>query len=94
MSDVILAIVYAVLTWWFTTGVILFLDGLPRTTFRWSMAGATLILCGALFQMRVSAADPTMSGAARSLSDADIANLAAYFSSQSCRAATTERKRP
>jgi putative photosynthetic complex assembly protein 2 len=35
---------YAVMVWWFTTGVILFLDGLPRTTFRWSMGTATLLL--------------------------------------------------
>ena len=63
MSDVFLAIVFAVLTWWFTTGVILFLDGQPRSTFKWSMVGATLILGGALFQMRVSAADPSVSGA-------------------------------
>lgn len=28
--------------------------------------------------------DPTMAGAARSLSDADIANLAAYYAAQSC----------
>ncbi|HSC96260.1 MAG TPA: c-type cytochrome [Burkholderiales bacterium] len=31
--------------------------------------------------------DPTMSGVARSLSDADIANLAAYYAAQSCQAA-------
>ena len=36
--------------------------------------------------------DPTMSGAARSLSDADIANLAAYYSAQSCRPAAQGRK--
>lgn len=31
--------------------------------------------------------DPTMAGVARGLSDADIANLAAYYSAQSCRPA-------
>ena len=36
--------------------------------------------------------DPTMASAARSLSDADIANLAAYYSTQSCRPAAQERK--
>ena len=36
--------------------------------------------------------DPTMAGVVRSLSDADIADLAAYYSAQSCRAAAQERK--
>ena len=30
---------HGLLIWWFSTGLILFLDGLPRRTFRWSMAG-------------------------------------------------------
>lgn len=36
--------------------------------------------------------DPTMAGVARGLSDADIANLAAYYAQQSCPPATQERK--
>jgi putative photosynthetic complex assembly protein 2 len=54
---------YAVLVWWFTTGVILFLDGLPKSTFRWSMAGASAVLLGAGYLVRVSALDPTSRGA-------------------------------
>jgi putative photosynthetic complex assembly protein 2 len=54
---------YAVLMWWFTTGVILFLDGLPRTTFRWSMAAATAGVLGAIYVLRTSAADASVSGA-------------------------------
>ena len=38
--------------------------------------------------------DPMMAGVARSLSDADIANLAAYFYGQSCQPATQVRKTP
>jgi len=38
--------------------------------------------------------DPMMSGVARGLADADIANLAAYFSSQSCQATTVAGKKP
>jgi cytochrome c553 len=38
--------------------------------------------------------DPMMAGVARGLSDADIANVAAYFSEQSCRPATQARKTP
>jgi cytochrome c553 len=38
--------------------------------------------------------DPMMAGVARGLSDADIANVAAYFSEQSCRPAMQARKTP
>ncbi len=54
---------YTVLVWWFTTGIILFLDGLRRTTFRWSMLGATVVLGGAAYAVHSSASDPSMHGA-------------------------------
>ena len=38
--------------------------------------------------------DPTMASASKSLSDTDIANLAAYYAQQSCRPATQGRKTP
>lgn len=43
-----LAIAYALWLWWFSTGVILYLDGLPRRTYRASMLGATGVLLLAL----------------------------------------------
>ena len=48
---------YAVLLWWFTTGVILFLDGRPPATFRWSMAAATAVLIAAACLLRSSSAE-------------------------------------
>jgi putative photosynthetic complex assembly protein 2 len=54
---------YAVLLWWFTTGIILFLDGLPRATFRWSMTAATALLLAAAYALRNSAADAGVGGA-------------------------------
>ncbi len=38
--------------------------------------------------------DPMMAGVARSLSDTDIAKVAAYYAGQSCGSATQERKTP
>jgi len=38
--------------------------------------------------------DPMMAGVARGLSDADIANLAAYYAAQACPSAPPERKTP
>lgn len=54
---------YALLVWWFTTGVILFLDGLPKATFRWSLTGATVLLLAAGYLLYTSAADPSVRGA-------------------------------
>ncbi len=56
-------VVYAVLLWWFSTGLILLLDHAPRRTHPWSMAGATLLLAAALVMVRASAGD-TGAGAA------------------------------
>lgn len=36
-------LLFTLFVWWFSTGLILFLDGLPRRTFRWTMLGATLL---------------------------------------------------
>ena len=63
MTELALPALYAVFLWYFATGIILFLDGLPRATFRWSLAAATVLLAGALYDLRVSAFDGTVSGA-------------------------------
>ena len=43
VADHGLPVLYALFVWWFSTGLILYLDGLPRRTFRWSMLGATVL---------------------------------------------------
>lgn len=53
----VLPIVFTLLLWWFSTGAILYLDGLPRRTFRWSMAGASVVLACALNALRLTAND-------------------------------------
>ena len=35
---------YVLLLWWFSTGVILYLNGLPRATHKWTMFWATVLL--------------------------------------------------
>ena len=44
MPDVFAALLYTIFVWWFSTGIILFLNGLPRHTFKWTMSAATVIL--------------------------------------------------
>ena len=44
-------IIATLLIWWASTGVILYLDGLSRRTFGWSLAGATALLLIAFWGM-------------------------------------------
>jgi len=58
-----LPILYTLFLWWFSTGAILYLDGLPRRTFVWSMAGATALLGASLWGAAASGAAATATGA-------------------------------
>ncbi len=58
-----LPVLYALFVWWFSTGVIIYLDGLPVRTFRWSMLGATALLALSLYGLAWTSTDSTVSGA-------------------------------
>jgi putative photosynthetic complex assembly protein 2 len=49
--------------WWFSTGVILYLDGLPRRTFRITLGVATLLLALALLGLYATRDDTRITGA-------------------------------
>ncbi len=55
--DYAFAIAYALLLWWFSTGLIFYLDQLPVRTFKWSMAGATAILLASFTVMWTTAGE-------------------------------------
>jgi putative photosynthetic complex assembly protein 2 len=63
VADYGLPVLHALFLWWFSTGLILYLDGLPARTFRWSMVGATALLCVSLYGLARSSADPSVGGA-------------------------------
>lgn len=63
MTAHVLPAIFALFLWWFGTGAILFLDRLPRSTFRWSMLGATLFLAAGLFALHATADDGSVAGA-------------------------------
>lgn len=56
-------ILYAVFVWWFLTGLIVYLDGLPRRTFVWSLFCATLALGLGLYGLSATRGDETAAGA-------------------------------
>lgn len=48
MAEYGLPALFTLLLWWGSTGLIIYLDGLRRETFRWTMLGATTLLCAGL----------------------------------------------
>ncbi|GEO80517.1 putative photosynthetic complex assembly protein PuhE [Pararhodospirillum oryzae] len=46
-SDFAVPIAYVLFVWWFSTGAIMYLDGLPRRTYVWTFALATALLISA-----------------------------------------------
>jgi putative photosynthetic complex assembly protein 2 len=57
------AALFALFVWWFATGAIIWLDGLPRRTFKWSMAGATALAAAGLWGIAASADGTSLSDA-------------------------------
>lgn len=56
-------VLFALFVWWFSTGAIIYLDGLPRKTFKWSMLGATAILGVGYYGLWAHADHTTVHGA-------------------------------
>ncbi|MDB5647801.1 putative photosynthetic complex assembly protein PuhE [Methylobacterium sp.] len=63
MSAYALPALYAVLVWWFSTGVILLLDHRPRATHAASMVAGTGVLGLSLWAIGASAGDASVAGA-------------------------------
>jgi putative photosynthetic complex assembly protein 2 len=63
MAEFGLPALFTLLIWWSSTGLIIFLDGLRRETFRWTMLGATTLLLTGLFGLHVLAHDTSVTAA-------------------------------
>jgi len=63
MSAFAAPIFVTLVLWWASTGVILYLDGLSRRTFAWSLAGATGLFLAALWGMSATGAETSAASA-------------------------------
>jgi putative photosynthetic complex assembly protein 2 len=59
MLDIAIPVGFAIFIWWFSTGLILLLDNLPRTTFRWSLVISTVLALSALVGIARTAGQET-----------------------------------
>lgn len=62
MTDLVLPILFTVFAWWFSTGAILYLDGLDPRTFRTSFCCASLFALLALWGLASTSNDPSSVG--------------------------------
>jgi putative photosynthetic complex assembly protein 2 len=63
MADFAWPLLFALLVWWAATALVMFLDGLPRSTFRWTLAGATALQLAALYGFWHTRSDTSVTGA-------------------------------
>jgi putative photosynthetic complex assembly protein 2 len=63
MSQYALPLIFTLFIWWFSTGAILFLNGLPSRTFKWTMLGTSVVLVAALAGLGLTRDDTSVSGA-------------------------------
>ncbi len=54
---------FALFVWWASTVAIIYLDNLPRPTFKWSMLGATVVFAVSLYGLAASSRDTSTAGA-------------------------------
>ena len=54
---------FAIFVWWFSTGIVMLLNGLPRTTFRWSHFISSLLALAALAGLAHTAPQTGVAGA-------------------------------
>jgi len=59
----LLALVYALFLWWFSTGVIFYLNARDESSFRWSLLGGTVVVAVALYGFWASAPIPSTAAA-------------------------------
>jgi putative photosynthetic complex assembly protein 2 len=54
MTTYVLPIIFTIIVWWGSTGAILYLNGLPRRTFKWSLAALSALSVAALFGLSLT----------------------------------------
>lgn len=63
MAATVLPALFAVFLWWFLTGAILYLDGLPRRTFKWTLLASFGVLAAAFWGLYATSGDTSLGGA-------------------------------
>ncbi len=63
MTSFGLPALFVLFLWWFSTGAVIYLNNLPRSTYRWSIAGATAVLAASLYGLFVTSHSDSVTSA-------------------------------
>lgn len=63
MAEYGIPALFVLIVWWFSTGVIMYLDGLRQETFRWTMLGASVLAVASLIGLHVTSDDQSVQSA-------------------------------
>jgi putative photosynthetic complex assembly protein 2 len=63
MMDYGLPVLFCLFMWWFSTGLVIYLDGLPPWTFRLSLLGASVAMAAGFYGLGRSSGDTSIAGA-------------------------------
>jgi putative photosynthetic complex assembly protein 2 len=50
----VLPVLFVLFVWWFSTGAVIYLNNLPKHTYKWSFLGATFVLVGSIYGLTVT----------------------------------------
>jgi putative photosynthetic complex assembly protein 2 len=50
----VLPVLFVLFVWWFSTGAVIYLNNLPRSTYKWSFLGATFVLVASIYGLTVT----------------------------------------
>ena len=63
MTTYMLPVLFVLFVWWFSTGAVIYLNNLPKYTYKWSFLGATFVLVGSIYGLTVTSQSDTLASA-------------------------------
>ena len=60
MTTYALPVLFVLFVWWFSTGAVLYLNNLPKYTYKWSFLGATVVLVASIYGLIVTSKSDTL----------------------------------
>ncbi len=63
MTTFVLPVLFVLFIWWFSTGAVIYLNNLPKHTYKWSFLGATFVLVASIYGLIVTSQSDTVASA-------------------------------
>ncbi len=54
MITYVLPVLFVLFIWWFSTGAVIYLNNLPKYTYKWSFLGATFVLVASIYGLTIT----------------------------------------